>query len=182
MEAGWPGNRAGSVAETIFVMLLHVVRAPCQARQAGQRKRHAKSKYLFQHDRFKILSCYMHLFVLFLTICLLNAILFGFLFLVCMLVVSTQTGCRAGPFQWLLHECGTAHLPGQLGMVEPGWLDNRASSRSCNSTVRFCISLHCLPGQPVYRGSSVTGPARLHVIRALVFISNCFNTPCNSVV
>ena len=112
MEAGWPGNRAGSVAETIFVMLLHVVRAPCQARQAGQRKRHAKIKYLFQHDIFEILSRYMHLFVLFLTICLLNAILFGFLFLVCMLVVSTQPGCRAGPLQWLLHESGTAHLPG----------------------------------------------------------------------
>ena len=112
MEVGWSGNRAASVAETIFVMLLHVVRAPCQARQAGQRKRHAKSKYLFQHDIFEILSRYIHLFMLFLTICLFDAILFGFLSLVCMLVVSKQPGCRAGPLQRLFHESGTAHLPG----------------------------------------------------------------------
>ena len=63
MEAGWLGNRAGSVAEIIFVMLLHEAQAPCQARQAGQRKRHAKIK--FQHDIFEILSRYMHLFMLF---------------------------------------------------------------------------------------------------------------------
>ena len=44
------------------------------------------------------------------------------------------------------------------------WL-NWAGSHSCNSTVRFCISLHCLPGQPVYWTRSVTRPARLHVIR-----------------
>ena len=38
--------------------------------------------------------------------------LFGFLSPVCMLVVSTQLGCRAGPLQLLLHESGPAHLPG----------------------------------------------------------------------
>ena len=37
MEAGWPGNRAGSVAETIFVMILHEVRAPTLRAKPGKR-------------------------------------------------------------------------------------------------------------------------------------------------